>query len=63
MVKECNSTVEMGYSVWIGDKVTYLDWVMIFVAALSCLSMAFESPRYQMNQNKELQMVKFSVSS
>ena len=39
--------------------VTYLDWVMILVTTLSCLSMIFESPRYQMNKNKELQIVEF----
>ena len=38
---------------------TYLDWVMILVTTVSCLSLSFESPRYQMNKNKELQIVEF----
>ena len=36
--------------------VTYLDWVMIFVTTLSCLSMMFETPRYRLVDHHELQI-------
>ncbi|XP_046463268.1 sodium leak channel non-selective protein-like isoform X3 [Daphnia pulex] len=39
--------------------VTYLDWVMIFVTTLSCLSMMFETPRYRLCDHRELQIAEF----
>ena len=39
--------------------VTYLDWVMIFVTTLSCLSMMFETPRYRLGEHRELQIAEF----
>lgn len=39
--------------------VTYLDWVMIFVTTLSCISMMFENPRYRLVNHRELQIAEF----
>ena len=39
--------------------VTYLDWVMIFVTTLSCLSMMFERPRFRLAEQRELQIAEF----
>lgn len=36
--------------------VTYLDWVMICVTTLSCLSMMFETPLYRVMDNPALQV-------
>ncbi|KAK7489326.1 hypothetical protein BaRGS_00019434, partial [Batillaria attramentaria] len=40
--------------------VTYIDWVMIIVTILSCISMMFETPRYRMVENGELQIAEYS---
>lgn len=37
--------------------VTYLDWVMIVVTTLSCISMLFETPQNRVMNSKELQVV------
>lgn len=36
--------------------VTYLDWVMIMVTILSCISMAFETPKRRIMNTPELQV-------
>lgn len=36
--------------------VTYMDWVMIMVTTLSCLSMMFETPTYRVMENFVLQV-------
>ena len=35
--------------------VTYLDWMMIFVTTLSCISMMLETPQYRVMDQWELQ--------
>lgn len=39
--------------------VTYLDWVMILVTTLSCISMMFETPRYRIADNRDIQIAEF----
>ncbi|GBP70250.1 Sodium leak channel non-selective protein [Eumeta japonica] len=39
--------------------VTYLDWVMIMVTTLSCLSMMFETPTYRVMENFVLQIAEY----
>ena len=39
--------------------VTYLDWIMIFVTTLSCLSMMFETPRYRLADHREVQIAEY----
>ncbi|KAL3268371.1 hypothetical protein HHI36_007487 [Cryptolaemus montrouzieri] len=39
--------------------VTYLDWVMITMTTLSCLSMMFETPYYRVMENVCLQMAEY----
>ncbi|XP_077301689.1 sodium leak channel non-selective protein na [Arctopsyche grandis] len=39
--------------------VTYLDWVMIFVTTLSCVSMMFETPSYRVMENPALQVAEY----
>ncbi|XP_053680728.1 sodium leak channel NALCN [Anopheles nili] len=40
--------------------VTYLDWVMIFVTTLSCISMMFETPQYRVMEHVALQMAEYT---
>ncbi|KAM3964668.1 LOW QUALITY PROTEIN: sodium leak channel non-selective protein na [Aphomia sociella] len=39
--------------------VTYMDWVMIMVTTLSCLSMMFETPTYRVMENFVLQIAEY----
>jgi hypothetical protein len=39
--------------------VTYLDWVMIFVTTLSCISMMFETPTYRVMATPILQIAEY----
>lgn len=39
--------------------VTYLDWVMICVTTLSCISMMFETPRYRVMSTPILQIAEY----
>nr|CAH7755460.1 unnamed protein product [Callosobruchus chinensis] len=39
--------------------VTYLDWVMITMTTLSCLSMMFETPYYRVMENVSLQIAEY----
>jgi len=39
--------------------VTYLDWVMICVTTLSCISMMFETPRYRVMETPALQIAEY----
>ncbi|XP_026282051.1 sodium leak channel NALCN isoform X2 [Frankliniella occidentalis] len=39
--------------------VTYLDWVMICVTTLSCLSMMFETPKYRIMDSPALQVTEY----
>ncbi|XP_028179224.1 sodium leak channel non-selective protein [Ostrinia furnacalis] len=39
--------------------VTYMDWVMIMVTTLSCLSMMFETPSYRVMENFVLQIAEY----
>ncbi|XP_055869131.1 sodium leak channel NALCN-like isoform X2 [Biomphalaria glabrata] len=39
--------------------VTYLDWVMIIVTILSCISMCFETPKKRIMENPELQVAEY----
>ncbi|XP_063242181.1 sodium leak channel NALCN isoform X2 [Bacillus rossius redtenbacheri] len=39
--------------------VTYLDWVMIFVTTLSCISMMFETPSYRVMDEPLLQIAEY----
>ncbi|XP_011200552.2 sodium leak channel NALCN isoform X1 [Bactrocera dorsalis] len=39
--------------------VTYLDWVMIFVTTLSCISMMFETPSYRVMDHPTLQIAEY----
>lgn len=39
--------------------VTYLDWVMITMTTLSCLSMMFETPKYRVMENGSLQVAEY----
>ncbi|CAH1155079.1 unnamed protein product [Phaedon cochleariae] len=39
--------------------VTYLDWVMITMTTLSCLSMMFETPSYRVMENVSLQIAEY----
>ncbi|XP_076258314.1 sodium leak channel non-selective protein na isoform X3 [Rhynchophorus ferrugineus] len=39
--------------------VTYLDWVMIAMTTLSCLSMMFETPHYRVMENPSLQVAEY----
>jgi hypothetical protein len=39
--------------------VTYLDWMMIFVTTLSCMSMAFETPAYRVMDSLPLQIAEY----
>jgi hypothetical protein len=36
---------------------TYLDWLMIFVTIMSCISMLFETPHHRVMDNPNLQVV------
>lgn len=40
--------------------VTYLDWVMIFVTTLSCISMMFETPQYRIMDHTSLQIAEYA---
>uniref|UniRef100_A0A182KFW9 Ion transport domain-containing protein n=1 Tax=Anopheles christyi TaxID=43041 RepID=A0A182KFW9_9DIPT len=40
--------------------VTYLDWVMIFVTTLSCISMMFETPQYRVMEHVALQVAEYT---
>ncbi|XP_055922237.1 sodium leak channel NALCN [Eupeodes corollae] len=40
--------------------VTYLDWVMIFVTTLSCISMMFETPNYRVMDHPALQIAEYA---
>ncbi|EGI66812.1 Sodium leak channel non-selective protein [Acromyrmex echinatior] len=39
--------------------VTYLDWVMIFITTLSCISMMFETPRKRVMETPALQITEY----
>ena len=39
--------------------VTYLDWVMILVTTLSCISMMFETPRYRIADHQDIQIAEY----
>ncbi|XP_060526683.1 sodium leak channel NALCN isoform X2 [Cylas formicarius] len=39
--------------------VTYLDWVMITMTTLSCVSMMFETPHYRVMENVSLQIAEY----
>jgi len=39
--------------------VTYLDWVMICVTTLSCISMMFETPSYRVMETPALQIAEY----
>ncbi|XP_071650364.1 sodium leak channel NALCN-like isoform X2 [Temnothorax longispinosus] len=39
--------------------VTYLDWVMIFITTLSCISMMFETPRKRVMETPALQVTEY----
>ncbi|XP_053209905.1 sodium leak channel NALCN-like isoform X1 [Panonychus citri] len=39
--------------------VTYLDWIMIIVTTLSCISMMFEKPHYRIANHSELQIMEY----
>ena len=39
--------------------VTYLDWIMIIITTMSCISMMFEKPTYRATQNPELQIMEY----
>ncbi|XP_025017326.1 sodium leak channel non-selective protein-like, partial [Tetranychus urticae] len=39
--------------------VTYLDWIMIIVTTLSCISMMCEKPHYRIANNSELQIMEY----
>lgn len=39
--------------------VTYLDWVMITMTTLSCISMMFETPNYRVMENVTLQIAEY----
>ncbi|XP_028898265.2 sodium leak channel NALCN isoform X4 [Zeugodacus cucurbitae] len=39
--------------------VTYLDWLMIFVTTLSCISMMFETPSYRVMDHPTLQIAEY----
>ncbi|XP_058821851.1 sodium leak channel NALCN isoform X1 [Topomyia yanbarensis] len=40
--------------------VTYLDWVMIFVTTLSCISMMFETPQHRVMEHITLQIAEYT---
>lgn len=40
--------------------VTYLDWLMIFVTTLSCISMMFETPQFRVMENHVLQIAEYA---
>ncbi|XP_058057475.1 sodium leak channel NALCN [Anopheles bellator] len=40
--------------------VTYLDWVMICVTTLSCVSMMFETPQYRVMEHVSLQVAEYA---
>lgn len=52
----CSTYVTFVDSNFLG-LVTYLDWVMIMVTTLSCLSMMFETPTYRVMENFVLQVL------
>lgn len=39
--------------------VTYLDWLMILVTTLSCISMMFETPLYRVMETPALQIAEY----
>lgn len=39
--------------------VSYLDWIMIIVTTLSCISMMFEKPDYRVTNNSELLIMEY----
>ncbi|XP_053403059.1 sodium leak channel NALCN-like [Mercenaria mercenaria] len=39
--------------------VTYLDWIMIMVTIMSCISMMFETPHYRMTNEPELKYAEY----
>ncbi|KAJ6641408.1 Sodium leak channel NALCN [Pseudolycoriella hygida] len=40
--------------------VTYLDWVMIFITTISCISMMFETPQFRVMENVVLQVAEYA---
>lgn len=40
--------------------VTYLDWLMIFVTTLSCISMMFETPQFRVMEHPVLQVAEYA---
>jgi len=46
------------YSNFLG-LVTYLDWLMILVTTLSCISMMFETPLYRVMETPALQIAEY----
>lgn len=48
----------MSFSNFLG-LVTYLDWIMISMTTLSCLSMMFETPDYRVTENASLQVAEY----
>ncbi|XP_056005775.1 sodium leak channel NALCN-like isoform X4 [Ostrea edulis] len=56
--KELNSKYKRIYKLL--GLVTYLDWVMIMVTILSCISMAFETPKRRIMNTPELQIAEYA---
>ncbi|XP_061184365.1 sodium leak channel NALCN-like isoform X1 [Saccostrea echinata] len=55
--KELNSKYKRIHKIL--GLVTYLDWVMIMVTILSCISMAFETPKRRIMNTPELQIAEY----
>lgn len=47
------------YSNFLG-LVTYLDWVMIWITTMSCVSMMFETPKYRVVEELALQIAEYA---
>ncbi|XP_065924032.1 sodium leak channel NALCN isoform X6 [Magallana gigas] len=62
--KELNSKYKSVHKLSFCSKllglVTYLDWVMIMVTILSCISMAFETPKRRIMNTPELQIAEYA---
>lgn len=54
----CSKILASPHSNFLG-LVTYLDWVMICVTTLSCLSMMFETPKYRIMDSPALKVAEY----
>lgn len=57
-IKYIVNYISIIYSNFLG-LVTYLDWLMILVTTLSCISMMFETPLYRVMETPALQIAEY----